>query len=335
MELVEATTQKKPLWVNDSQVGVKNVLSKYVKGDTLDFKFLRLYKHRLVRTERIILFGAGESFSVALAGKSCLDSMTDIVVSAYPSSELMRSKTYIDNDCILIAVSTTGEDVETIYATKRAMSLGARVIAICPILDSSLSKIADKVVSPSPTAKTTSFASSYLTLCLLSIYIGDKMGVISPLYQSVVLKMAELLSGKIYSATRENNYFDNILRAINESDGVFACGMGVDYAVALDSSIALQKIGINAIPNYLGEIINYDLENKTVLAFISSKDRLSETISYLNFARQNGAGIFVFTTDNIAEEITDFSGVVAFSDLISLLNPIIISSGVKKLIDYN
>lgn len=333
MQLVEANQKKQPLWINNAQQGVKNVLDCYVNGDELNFKYLRLYKHRLLHLERIVLYGTGEDYSVAIAGEHCMQAITDIIVSSYPSSELAKSKTIINSDTLMLAISSTGEDKQTIYATKRAISLGARVIAVCPNYESTLSKLADKVISPNPTQKSTTFASSYLTLCLFSIYVGERLGVVAPLYQSVLLKMAELLTGKIYSASREHYSFESIANTISESEQVLACGMGVDYSLALDASRLLLSKGVNASCSYLGELPNINLENKIVLAFISSKDHLREYIDYLSQAKQNGAGVMIFTLDNLAEQINDFNGVVAFSDLVGILNPIIVSTGFRCLLN--
>lgn len=304
--------------LSNNYSGIKSVMDNFVDNDKINFSQLHLYKRRLQRIKRIVLIGNGEAYSSALAGAYIIEGLTDYIVNSYSSFEFLNSKTVVDNEMLLIAISEFGDDVDTILSIKRASAMGARVIAVCGDENSDVANLADGLILQNDF----SFSTAYLSVLLLALFIGEKLGTIAPLYKCITLKMAELLTGKMFSASKTNF---KLLAELDGVDSLITCGTGVDYALAYELSRNLAELGINTTTYYPSEL-PVNIENKIILATISNKDNLKGVFSYLLNAVQNGAKLVIFTTDNIAEMLNGYN-VVAFNDLVSTLNPLVILEG--------
>lgn len=303
-------------------MAIEEIMSEYVKKDKLNFKSLKLSKRKLQHIRRIVFVGTGAGYSSALYGASVFERLTDVLVSAYPAGEFRYSPTVVDSNTLLIAVSQSGDEENILASIKRIRAIGGRVIAICPDAESAVSKAANTVITPIEA----SFEDECFVLSLLALYVGRKYGFVTQLYQSVTLRMAETLSGKINSVERFNPQLDEARQWIEDEGNVVICGRGTDYAVAVNACKSL-----NASPCYISQLANTNLENKKILAVVSSKDFLNDVMFYLDLAKQKGESVLVLTTDDVAEAMPKMSGVVALSGTLPVFNPIVIASAIHNI----
>ena len=298
----------------------KEIINTYVKGESLNFKNLKLSKRRLQKTSRIIFVGAGACYSKALAGAGAFESLTDILISAYPAGEFRFSPTKVDSGTLLFAIAE-GEENDTVACIKRVKAVGGRVISVCTNEESTVVTSADVNLNP----VSNGFSEVTLVLTLLAVYVGARAGMVSSLYQSVAIRMADMLAGKIAFASKYNSALDEIKAVIDNANGVIACGRGADYAAAVELS---DYCGVT--PCYISELVGMRLENKTILAFISGKDYLDEILFYLNTGADSGADVLIITTDEVAEEINNPNGIVAVSGSLPIFNPIVLCEAVNS-----
>ena len=79
-----------------------------------------------------------------------------------------------------------------------------------------------------------------MTLCLIGLYIGKKAGVVSDVYMSLSLKLAEQLPSKILSLIRDEKMMKSIIPQIMQSKRVFVTGLGADAAIADECAFWLE-----------------------------------------------------------------------------------------------
>lgn len=320
-------------------LAVKNAFASFVSGDKLNIPDLKFSRHSIERLSRIIITGTGEAYCSAVLGERAFGTLCDVPVYAVPSSELARSHHILDKSTLVVAVSASGEDMDTITAVKRARMMNARTLAITCNRLSYLADISSLVVCPMDYfdinfTSLRGFVSMYISLAFVALYFGNKSGVVSDLYLSVAIKMAESLAGKVTSSVKSSPQLELCADLISSASVVIATGYLGDYALALDACDKLISLaGINAFSCQLGEIegrYSSVLDGATVVAFISDDSNLDSVMSYLRSLRSRGCSVIIFTASAIEEEIYDFESIVSINDSIPLFNPVPIIASFYK-----
>lgn len=319
---------------------IKTVYKSFVTGDSLTIPNLKISRHGIDRLARIIITGAGESYSSARLGAYYFGMLCDVPVYCMPSGELANYPFTFDNKTLVIAVSNSGENPATIAVAKRAKSAGARTIALTQCASSYLAQITDTCICTGydlPNDSIMGFISAYQSLAFLALYFGNRSGVVDELYLSVALKMAESLSGKVSSAVKSVPQLERSADLISDARRIITTGYLGDYALAMEAGDKLRKIaGIDSVAVQLDELeqmLGLSAEYTLIVAFISDDRCLQTTLSYLRRARCLGASVLIYTASAIEEEIRDFDSIVSINDTIPLFNPVpIICSFYKSAI---
>lgn len=317
----------------------RDIFSQYVWDNKLHFEKTKLTSRRLNRFENIILTGSGSSFNTAGIIRSHLELMADIPVWALPSGELCRSGAIINDDTLVIPLSASGESTDTILAVLRAKELGAKVIGICCKKNSQLERICDSVIvaegefsSTAPVMQCNT--AMYFTACLFSLFISNKLSIAKDMYVNLALKMAQMLSGKILTATKELPSLTMLATRLSARNKIIIAGLGADYPLSCECASVLSSISsLSCTPcNICSLLSTYktDISEQTVIVPITNSEYLNTVTPCLLRAKALGAQIIILTLSNIEEEIKDFDSIVSFDDSIPLFNPLIILSAVYK-----
>jgi glucosamine--fructose-6-phosphate aminotransferase (isomerizing) len=319
---------------------VKETYKQFIKKSKINLDYLKLNRHAVDKISQIIITGAGCSYNVASISAYNFSMMCDIPTYAYPSGELRYSGCIINKNTLLIAVSHRGESDDTIACVKRFKNFGAKVIAVTSNELSYLARLSDEIVNPncdfeSNDVSLRCFISTYLAMSFLSLYIGNKNGVVTELYLNVTIKMAELLSGKVSSAIKPSPLFEKVAYAIADSDNVFVTGLGADYSLSLEGADKLRSIAkVNASSFCTSELVekcHSILNGSLVLALLTNKDLLQQSLYNLRRAKSLGANVIIITTQNIEEEVSDFENIISFNDSIPLFNVLPCIAGIYKI----
>lgn len=320
---------------------VKSIVKAFVDKDGLAIPNIKMSHHSIDRIARIIITGCGDDFYPAIIGAHNFGLFTDVPTYCVPSGELVCSGHHFDKDTLLIVISQNGEDMATISAVKRARASSARVISITNNEHSYLSHISDSVINPigqfdNSKSSLRGFISSYLTLSFLALYIGNRSGVVSELYNSVVLKMVESLSGKVSSAVKSSTQLRLGADMLCGASRIITTGFLGDNALGMEAGYRLRVVlgmdSVNCQLDMVEDTFGSELRNTLILAFVSDNRYLPVVLRYLRRLRSIGARVLIYTATNIEDEISDFDYVISVNDSVPLLNPVPIISAFYKTI---
>lgn len=321
-------------------LAVKETYKNFVHNSRLDFDDLKLTRRSVEKIKRIILTGSGSSYNVAKISAYNFEMLTDIPTVAYEAGELRYSGCIIDKNTLMIAISHRGENDNTIACVRRAKSLGAKAICLTSNKSSTLARISDKIINPNCDFDVSdisfrSYISNYLAMSFFTLYMGYKNNVVNELYLNVTIKMAEMLSGKVFSSVKSSIAFESIADILSTCRSVYVTGLGADYALTLEGAQKLQQVSsIEAIAYpvcRLSQIPADMLNDKVVLALITNKEFLQKSLYDLRRIKNLGARVMIITTSNIEEEIKDFESILAFNDSIPLFNPLTCICSIYKI----
>lgn len=135
----------------------------------------------LAGVDRIVMVACGTSYHAGLVGKYLLERWARLPVEVEVASEFRYRAPVIDERCLCIAISQSGETADTLAAMRLARRDGARVLAVTNIVGSQATREADGVLFTRAgleigVAATKTFLTQVLAMTLFALHCGAARG---------------------------------------------------------------------------------------------------------------------------------------------------------------
>jgi len=220
----------------------------------VDFETGQVYLENLVLSveavraiERMVIVACGTSAYAALVGKFLIERLARIPVEVDYGSEFRYRDPLLDGRTLVLAITQSGETVDTLAAMEEAREKEARLIAIVNVIGSQAARFADGVIymHAGPeigVASTKAFTASLVDLYLLGLYLGQARGVLAPgesqRYVSDLARLPDLV-GQVLDNGHE--YEDFAAQFFRRRHFLYL-GRGINYPIALEGALKLKEI---------------------------------------------------------------------------------------------
>jgi len=227
---------------------LSNLLSSHTnKSGNIKFKDLNLSQNFFKRIDNIIIVACGTAYHAGLVGKYIIESMTRIPVWVDLSSEFRYRDPIIKKKTLVIAISQSGETADTLAAVKKARKDNVKVLSICNVLGSSLTRNSDDVIYTHAgpeigVASTKAYTAQLMVLYLFTLYIAKLKSSL----KTACIKKAISSLGKI--PTKQRNIINNHLNIKRIAKrhlhfGAFLyLGRNINFPTALEGALKLKEI---------------------------------------------------------------------------------------------
>nr|MDO8097279.1 glutamine--fructose-6-phosphate transaminase (isomerizing) [Candidatus Wukongarchaeota archaeon] len=219
--------------------------------DTLKFKQQTIDKFAEIisQAEQLHIAAAGTSYHSGLAAQSMLSQTIGIPSQAIISSEFANlvGNSLSEND-VVIAVSQSGETIDTLRAIRHAQSKKSKVLAITNVLGSGITREADLVfyTQAGPeigVAATKTFLVQLTTFTRIALKLLDNFGTNSPAYTE---NFREKLNQTPQALNQVINKLEiktkSLASFLAEKSDAFYLGRGVSVSTALEGALKLKEI---------------------------------------------------------------------------------------------
>jgi len=126
--------------INEQPNILDNILQYRLKDRSPFFEELRISPKALAKIKNIVIIACGTAYHAGLVGKYILEELNRISVEVAFSSEFRYREVFLDRHTLVIAISQSGETADTLAALRRAKDMGVKVMGICNVLGSSLTR---------------------------------------------------------------------------------------------------------------------------------------------------------------------------------------------------
>lgn len=203
----------------------------------------------LARAERLVLVGAGSSYHASLAGSIFFANLAEVPSTAVVSSEaLWHAKAWGKGD-VVVAVSQSGETIDTLLAVREARRRGAVVVALSNVVDSTIPRESDLAVYTRAgpeigVAATKTFTTQVISLLYMATATGVRRGVLpgreSDPILSDLMRISEL-AGDVLSRSSETSkkLAEEVLAG---SRSCYYLGRGAGLAVAMEGALKIKEV---------------------------------------------------------------------------------------------
>src|SRR6185503_2124880 len=195
---------------------------------------------------RIIIVACGTSAYAGQVGKFMIEKLAKIHVSVDYASEFRYRDPLIDDKTVVLAITQSGETVDTLAALEEARGKGAKIWSIVNVHGSMAHRISDGVIlmQAGPeigVASTKAFTTTLTDLFLLGRYLGQLRGVLSSEESfELATALAHLpeLAGQVL-ADGYNDY-EKLANLYHKQEHFLFLGRGLNYPIALEGALKLK-----------------------------------------------------------------------------------------------
>src|SRR3954468_23166237 len=203
----------------------------------------------VTKIKRIIFIACGTSYHASMVGEFLVEALARIPVEVDLASEFRYRDPIIGPTDLVIAVSQSGETLDTMEAVREAKKKGAQVLAISNVLESSIPRLADHAfyTHAGPeigVASTKAFTTQLVAMTLLAIYLGRRTKALSKERARALLAELVQLPTKMRDVVESGAQLQVLARryGMPAPHGFLFLGRGAQYPIALEGALKLKEI---------------------------------------------------------------------------------------------
>ncbi len=230
---------EQPRAVADTLVGRINLEADDVSLDGIELDVAKI--------KRIIFIACGTSYHASMVGEFLVESMARIPTEVDFASEFRYRDPILGPGDLVVAVSQSGETLDTMEAIREAKRKGAQVFAISNVIEASIPRLADYAfyTHAGPeigVASTKAFTTQLVAISLFAIHLGRRTGTLSKERARELLAELVALPNKMRDIVESGAQIQAIARRYGAANGFLFLGRGAQYPIALEGALKLKEI---------------------------------------------------------------------------------------------
>ena len=286
-------------------------------GSIADSAFGAEARTTLAQTAGVHIVACGTSYHAGLVARYQLEEVARLPCAVDLASEYRYRSPVVPENTLFVAISQSGETVDTLAALRAAKKLGyLATLAICNVAESSLTREADLTFLTRAgieigVASTKAFTTQLAALLMLTIVLARQRGIGADTERVIVNHLAEL-PGLVEQSLLLDGAIAELAHEFADKHHALFLGRGALNPVAMEGALKLKEISyIHAEAYAAGELKHGPLalvdEDMPVVAVAPNNELLAKLRSNLQEVRARGGRLFVFADP--AVEFGDDDGV--------------------------
>ncbi|HVS45066.1 MAG TPA: glutamine--fructose-6-phosphate transaminase (isomerizing) [Verrucomicrobiae bacterium] len=282
---------------------------------------------------KIAITGCGTAYHAGMVGMYLLRSLVHLPVEMELASEFRYGDPVIDPTALTIAMSQSGETADTMEAVKIAKQKGSRVLGICNVLGSHLTRVADSSLFTRGgpeigVAATKTYVSQVTAMTLFALYLARVRGTAPTERLRAIARDFKLLPAAVDVVLNTSDAVRRVAKEFRKAKSVLFLGRYINFPTALEGALKLKEISYIHAEGYAAGEMKHGpialLDSTVPVVGVMTDGRVREKIlSNLAESKAREAPIIVVANhgDEEAQAIADHVFWVPKVD--ELLSPIV------------
>jgi glucosamine--fructose-6-phosphate aminotransferase (isomerizing) len=209
----------------------------FIDGFELDVKKLR----------SITIVACGTSYHAGVVGQFLIEALARIPVEVDLGSEFRYRDPLVGPEDLLITISQSGETADTLAALREAKKKGCRVLSVCNVVGSTISRESDGVLYTHAgpeigVASTKAFTTQLAAMVVIAIYLGRRSGNLSEEAGKELVKDLLQVPNQMKEVLDHAATVNVISRRYSIARDFLFLGRGINYPIALEGALKLKEI---------------------------------------------------------------------------------------------
>ncbi len=279
---------------------------------------------------RITFVACGTAYHAALIGKYLIERLARIPCDVEIASEYRYREPVVSPGQLVIAVTQSGETVDTLAAMQEGKKRGARLLTFVNVMGSEASRVSDDVIylhtGPEiSVASTKAYTAMIVDLYLFAIYLAQRRGTVADPVAAKLLAEAFHLPTLIDAVLREEPKLKALAYRYHTASNFLHLGRGVNYPTALEGALKLKELSyIHAEGTAAGEMkhgTNALIDSSLPVVAIALQDSVyKKMVSTIQEVRARAGVVIALATDGdeqIVQHADELIWIPATNELLS------------------
>lgn len=271
------------------------------ENDRIKIDGISLSKGEINQFDKVYIVACGTAYFAGLVGKYLIEKIAKIPVEVDVASEFRYRDPLVDDKTLLIAISQSGETLDTLEALREGKRKGARVLSVVNVVGSSVARESDDVfytwAGPEiSVASTKAYTTQLMCMYILALYMGEAKGSISDEYYNKIISELKSTPEKLQAVLDRKGEVEALANIFYSRNDIFFIGRGLDSCVSYEGSLKLKEVSyINSLAITAGELKHGTIalvEDDTLIFALASQDFLFEKmLSNIEEVKTRGARV--------------------------------------------
>ncbi|MGW0999320.1 glutamine--fructose-6-phosphate transaminase (isomerizing) [Streptomyces sp. NPDC002523] len=223
------------------------LLGRIDAAGSLTLDEVRITPPELRELDKVVIVACGTAFHAGLIAKYAIEHWTRIPCEVELASEFRYRDPILDGRSLVIAISQSGETMDTLMALRHAREQGSKVLAICNTNGSTIPRESDAVLYTHAgpeiaVASTKAFLTQLVACYLVALYLGQVRGTKWGDEIRAVIRDLSQISGAVERVLGTMEPVRALARSLAGKDTVLFLGRHVGYPVALEGALKLKEL---------------------------------------------------------------------------------------------
>lgn len=303
--------------IHEQPVALQNTFTPRYGAKLPGHGWLPLSMEEAQRLTKISIVACGTAYHAGVLGKYAIEKLARVPVEVEIASEYRYRDPIIGSDELFIAVSQSGETADTLAALREAKRRGARVLAVCNVVGSTITReVGDAntlytYAGPEiAVASTKAYMTQAEMMVMLAIALGELRGTLPRERADALLKGLEQLPKMAEETLLVEKQMQRLASVLSQKKHVFFVGRGMDYALSMEAALKLKEVSYIFSEAYAaGELKHGPIallkEGRLVLATLTQPRLLEKSLSNLKEVAARGATVVAVCTQSLAERVRE------------------------------
>ncbi|MFE9909220.1 glutamine--fructose-6-phosphate transaminase (isomerizing) [Streptomyces clavifer] len=223
------------------------LLGRIDASGTLHLDEVRIPPSELREVDKVVIIACGTAFHAGMIAKYAIEHVTRLPCETELASEFRYRDPILDRHTLVVAISQSGETMDTLMALRHAREQGAKVLAICNTNGSTIPRESDAVLYTHAgpevaVASTKAFLTQLVACYLVALYLGQIRGTKwGDEIRTVVRQLSEV-PRQVEQVLGTMEPVRALARSLANRDTVLFVGRHVGYPVALEGALKLKEL---------------------------------------------------------------------------------------------
>jgi glucosamine--fructose-6-phosphate aminotransferase (isomerizing) len=321
--------------IDEQPAAIRDTLVGRVVGTRLQLDELHVSDDVLREVSKVFVVACGTAFHSGMVAKYAIEHWTRLPVEIEIASEFRYRDPVLGPDTLTLAVSQSGETIDTLEAARHARRQGSQVVAVTNTVGSTLSREADAVIymHAGPeigVAATKTFATQMVSLHLVALYLAQVRATMFPEEIAEVLDRMNDLPEQVERALGLDGRCRELAERFRDARDVLFMGRHTGYPAALEGALKLKELSYVHAEGYpAGELKHGPIalveSGVPVVAVATQCHVYPKMLSNIQEVRARGADVVAIATEG-DREIDGFAQhVLEVPATPELLSPVVVT----------
>ncbi|MFI9099820.1 glutamine--fructose-6-phosphate transaminase (isomerizing) [Streptomyces fildesensis] len=208
---------------------------------------LRMPDRMLREIDKVVIVACGTAFHAGMIAKYAIEHWTRMPCEVELASEFRYRDPILDQRTLVVAISQSGETMDTLMALRHAREQGSKVLAICNTNGSTIPRESDAVLYTHAgpevaVASTKAFLTQVVACYLVALYLGQVRGTKWGDEITGVIRELSEISTQVGQVLETMEPVRALARSLKDKNTVLFLGRHVGYPVALEGALKLKEL---------------------------------------------------------------------------------------------